>query len=243
MASHPARSRAHTDLLPAQGKVTRLGAGGHDGETCGVRCDRRLVTNDFLDFALLRHACRHRCTRFDFGRNKRGTGAFDFKRHWGGSCPMRGSVATICWRAGRCRGCARRGCMGGRLWWGWHRYGRCGGLPGPVCGCGSGWPTSARSIRGSTTSTSAPAARSCHQPGDVDMLAVARGYPVVVEDPHLAPSCLRVANRGAIRRTVASREKGRIAAGAEKAAEGLWGYRRAAGNPLFPAWPGPTLVS
>ncbi len=44
---------------------------------------RRLAANDFLYFALMRHARERGCTRFDFGRSKRGTGAFDFKRHWG----------------------------------------------------------------------------------------------------------------------------------------------------------------
>jgi hypothetical protein len=31
----------------------------------------------------MRRASRRGCTRFDFGRSKVGTGAYDFKRNWG----------------------------------------------------------------------------------------------------------------------------------------------------------------
>jgi FemAB-related protein (PEP-CTERM system-associated) len=39
--------------------------------------------NDFMYYALMGHAARRGCTRFDFGRSKLGTGAFAFKKNWG----------------------------------------------------------------------------------------------------------------------------------------------------------------
>jgi FemAB-related protein (PEP-CTERM system-associated) len=39
--------------------------------------------NDMMYFALMNHARRRGCTRFDFGRSKLGTGAFAFKKNWG----------------------------------------------------------------------------------------------------------------------------------------------------------------
>lgn len=50
------------------------------GGTAGARPWR---ANDRLYFELMRHAARRGCTRFDFGRSKAGTGAFDFKKNWG----------------------------------------------------------------------------------------------------------------------------------------------------------------
>lgn len=38
---------------------------------------------DFMYWELMRHARQLGFKIFDFGRSKRGTGAFDFKRHWG----------------------------------------------------------------------------------------------------------------------------------------------------------------
>jgi FemAB-related protein (PEP-CTERM system-associated) len=39
--------------------------------------------NELMYYELMRHAARRRCTRFDFGRSKVGTGAFAFKKNWG----------------------------------------------------------------------------------------------------------------------------------------------------------------
>lgn len=39
--------------------------------------------NNFMYWELMRHAAARGCTRFDFGRSKRGTGAYAFKRGWG----------------------------------------------------------------------------------------------------------------------------------------------------------------
>ncbi|MFA7588147.1 MAG: GNAT family N-acetyltransferase, partial [Novosphingobium sp.] len=39
--------------------------------------------NDRMYFELMRHARARGCTRFDFGRSKTGSGAYDFKRNWG----------------------------------------------------------------------------------------------------------------------------------------------------------------
>ena len=45
---------------------------------------RNLAANDVMYHELMRHAVVDRgCRMFDFGRSKIGTGAFDFKRHWG----------------------------------------------------------------------------------------------------------------------------------------------------------------
>ena len=43
----------------------------------------RAGVNNFMYWALMNHAARRGCRRFDFGRSKRGTGACEFKRGWG----------------------------------------------------------------------------------------------------------------------------------------------------------------
>jgi FemAB-related protein (PEP-CTERM system-associated) len=44
---------------------------------------RELAANDFKYWELMRRACERGVRVFDFGRSKRGSGAFDFKRNWG----------------------------------------------------------------------------------------------------------------------------------------------------------------
>jgi FemAB-related protein (PEP-CTERM system-associated) len=44
---------------------------------------RDLAANDFKYWELMRRACARGCRVFDYGRSKRGTGSFDFKRNWG----------------------------------------------------------------------------------------------------------------------------------------------------------------
>jgi FemAB-related protein (PEP-CTERM system-associated) len=44
---------------------------------------RELAANDFKYWELLRRACERGVRTFDYGRSKRGTGSFDFKRNWG----------------------------------------------------------------------------------------------------------------------------------------------------------------
>ena len=44
---------------------------------------RRLRANDRMYYALMLHARARGCDRFDFGRSKTGSGAYDFKRNWG----------------------------------------------------------------------------------------------------------------------------------------------------------------
>ncbi|MCB9942166.1 MAG: FemAB family PEP-CTERM system-associated protein [Geminicoccaceae bacterium] len=45
---------------------------------------RDLAANDVMYHELMRHAVVSRgCTMFDFGRSKKDTGAYNFKRHWG----------------------------------------------------------------------------------------------------------------------------------------------------------------
>ncbi len=44
---------------------------------------RDLAANDFKYWELMRRACERRLGVFDFGRSKRDTGSFDFKKNWG----------------------------------------------------------------------------------------------------------------------------------------------------------------
>jgi FemAB-related protein (PEP-CTERM system-associated) len=44
---------------------------------------RDLAANDFKYWELMRRACTRGIRVFDYGRSKRGTGSFDFKRNWG----------------------------------------------------------------------------------------------------------------------------------------------------------------
>jgi len=43
----------------------------------------RRAVNDLMYWELMRYGCEHGYRLFDFGRSKRGTGAFEFKRLWG----------------------------------------------------------------------------------------------------------------------------------------------------------------
>jgi FemAB-related protein (PEP-CTERM system-associated) len=49
----------------------------------GTQAARGLRANDRMYFALMAHARRRGCTRFDFGRSKDGTGPAAFKKNWG----------------------------------------------------------------------------------------------------------------------------------------------------------------
>ena len=49
----------------------------------GVPEARALAGNDFMYWDLMRRACERGLKVFDFGRSKRGTGSFDFKKNWG----------------------------------------------------------------------------------------------------------------------------------------------------------------
>lgn len=44
---------------------------------------RSLAGNDFMYWELMRRACERKYKIFDFGRSKRNTGSFDFKKNWG----------------------------------------------------------------------------------------------------------------------------------------------------------------
>jgi FemAB-related protein (PEP-CTERM system-associated) len=44
---------------------------------------RELAANDFKYWDLMRRACERGVKVFDYGRSKRGTGSFDFKKNWG----------------------------------------------------------------------------------------------------------------------------------------------------------------
>lgn len=49
----------------------------------GTASARALRANDRMYYALMCHARRRGCDRFDFGRSKTGSGAWHFKRNWG----------------------------------------------------------------------------------------------------------------------------------------------------------------
>jgi len=44
---------------------------------------RELAANDFKYWELMRHACANGVRVFDYGRSKRGTGPYAFKKNWG----------------------------------------------------------------------------------------------------------------------------------------------------------------
>jgi FemAB-related protein (PEP-CTERM system-associated) len=44
---------------------------------------RGLAANDFKYWALMQRAVQRGLRVFDYGRSKRGTGSFDFKKNWG----------------------------------------------------------------------------------------------------------------------------------------------------------------
>jgi FemAB-related protein (PEP-CTERM system-associated) len=49
----------------------------------GVTNARDVAANDFMYWEVMRRAVENGVRLFDFGRSKSGTGAFNFKRHWG----------------------------------------------------------------------------------------------------------------------------------------------------------------
>jgi len=49
----------------------------------GTAAARDVAGNDFMYWELMRRSCERGIRVFDYGRSKRGTGAFDFKKNWG----------------------------------------------------------------------------------------------------------------------------------------------------------------
>lgn len=49
----------------------------------GVPAARAVAAYDFMYWEVMRRACERGYRCFDFGRSKRGTGSFAFKKHWG----------------------------------------------------------------------------------------------------------------------------------------------------------------
>jgi FemAB-related protein (PEP-CTERM system-associated) len=49
----------------------------------GTQAARELAGNDFMYWEVMERARQRGSRLFDFGRSKRGTGSFDFKRYWG----------------------------------------------------------------------------------------------------------------------------------------------------------------
>jgi FemAB-related protein (PEP-CTERM system-associated) len=48
-----------------------------------IREYNRLAVNNFMYWMLIQYGCQHGYKVFDFGRSKKGTGSFDFKKRWG----------------------------------------------------------------------------------------------------------------------------------------------------------------
>jgi FemAB-related protein (PEP-CTERM system-associated) len=48
-----------------------------------IREYNRLAVNNFMYWMLMKYGCEHDYKIFDFGRSKKGTGSFDFKKRWG----------------------------------------------------------------------------------------------------------------------------------------------------------------
>ena len=49
----------------------------------GTAAARQCHANDYMYWAVMRHAAARGCRLFDFGRSKAGTGSFAFKKNWG----------------------------------------------------------------------------------------------------------------------------------------------------------------
>jgi len=49
----------------------------------GTEEAREVAGNDFMYWEVMRRACERGLRVFDYGRSKRGTGSFDFKKNWG----------------------------------------------------------------------------------------------------------------------------------------------------------------
>jgi FemAB-related protein (PEP-CTERM system-associated) len=48
-----------------------------------IRAYNRLAVNNFMYWMLIRYGCENGYKVYDFGRSKKGTGSFDFKKRWG----------------------------------------------------------------------------------------------------------------------------------------------------------------
>jgi FemAB-related protein (PEP-CTERM system-associated) len=48
-----------------------------------IREYNHLAVNNYMYWMLLKYGCENGYTTFDFGRSKKGTGSFDFKKRWG----------------------------------------------------------------------------------------------------------------------------------------------------------------
>jgi FemAB-related protein (PEP-CTERM system-associated) len=48
-----------------------------------IREYNHLAVNNYMYWMLIKYGCEHGCRVFDFGRSKKGTGSFDFKKRWG----------------------------------------------------------------------------------------------------------------------------------------------------------------
>lgn len=49
----------------------------------GTLSARKMAGNDFMYWELMRRACENGVTVFDYGRSKKGTGSYSFKKNWG----------------------------------------------------------------------------------------------------------------------------------------------------------------
>src|SRR5690606_15847677 len=49
----------------------------------GTEEARQFAANDFMYWELMRRSCERGCKVFDFGRSKRNSGSYSFKKNWG----------------------------------------------------------------------------------------------------------------------------------------------------------------
>ena len=66
----------------------------------GTVLAREVAGNDFMYWEVMRRACARGLRVFDYGRSKRGTGSFDFKKNWGFEpTPLEYEYRLVCGKA------------------------------------------------------------------------------------------------------------------------------------------------
>lgn len=87
MEEHPAESDIL--LVETDGRYVAAVLTFYDGDQAlpyyagTLRGAHRYSASDYMYWALMQHAANRGCRVFDFGRSKRETGAYHYKRHWG----------------------------------------------------------------------------------------------------------------------------------------------------------------
>jgi len=87
MEEHPGESDIL--LVETDGRIVAAVLTFYDGDQAlpyyagTLRGAHRYSASDYMYWGLMRHAADRGCRVFDFGRSKRDTGAYHYKRHWG----------------------------------------------------------------------------------------------------------------------------------------------------------------